>query len=161
MIEGEEKVLQLLKSFNDVMLVTHGTDSNFDARPMRIAKIDEHCNVWFLSDNDGKIVELQRNPHASIIAEDKDNCWLSISGTIEIINDIELVKSLWKEDYWNWFPQGFDSPGLRVLQFNAERAEYWDQRRELKFEYVIKVVKAYVAGVAPEPEKKSHESVLL
>ena len=161
MVEGTDKVLQLLQSFDDVMLVTHGIGSTFDARPMRIANIDNECNVWFLSDNDGKILELQRDPHASIIAEDKDNCWLSITGTIEINSDIELIKSLWKEDYWRWFPQGFDSPGIRVLHFNSERAEYWDQRKEQKIEYIIKTVRAYVSGVAPEPDNKSHESVLL
>lgn len=161
MIEGTEKVLQLLQSFDDVMLVTHGIGSAFDARPMRIASIDKNCNVWFLSESDGKIAELKNNSHATIIAEDKNNCWLSVAGTIDIKNDNELIKSLWKDDFLKWFPQGLESPGIRVLQFNSERAEYWDQRKDHKIEYLFKAVKAYVSGVAPSPDKKSHETVQL
>lgn len=161
MIKGPEKVLQLLQSFDNVMLVTHATVSGFDARPMHIAKTDVHCNVWFLSDNDDKVSELQNNSNASIIATDKNNFWLAISGQVEIITDVELIRSLWSEPYWNWFPQGVDSPGIRALKFNAIRAEYWDQRGERKFDYVFKAVKAYVAGTTPEPDKNPHESVNL
>lgn len=161
MIKGPEKVLQLLESFADVMLVTHSSGSDFDARPMHIAKRDKHCNVWFLSDNDDKVAELQNNPHASIIAVDKNNCWLAISGEVEINTDIELIRSLWGEPFWNWFPQGVDSPGIRALQFNATHAEYWDERGERTIDHAFKVVKAYVAGTAPEPDKKPHESVQL
>lgn len=161
MIAGPEKVFQLLESFDDVMLITQGSGTYFDARPMRIAKKDHHCNVWFLTDNDSKVVELENNPNASIIAQDKSDCWLSISGKVEIKNDIELIKSLWKEPYWEWFPHGTDGPGMRALVFYAERAEYWDKRGVRTIEHIFKVVKAYIAGTAPEPEVKSHESVRL
>lgn len=161
MIKGTEKVLQLLESFDDVMLVTHAAGRNFDARPMHIAKTDIHCNVWFLSDNDDKVAELQNDQNASLIAVDKNNCWLVITGKIEIKTDAELIRSLWSEPFWNWFPQGSDSPGIRALQFNSAHAEYWDESGERKIDHFFKAVKAYVTGYTPEPEKKPHESVQL
>ena len=159
MTEGADKVLELLKSFDNVMLVTNGGMGLFDARPMHIAETEASCDLWFLSGSDDKITELKNNPQAMVVAQDKNNSWLSIAGRVEITSDRNRIKALWKEPYRVWFSNGVDDPNIRVLHFRAERAEYWDQRGANKIEYAFKAAKSYVTGDTPKADRKTHDTV--
>lgn len=156
MANESDKVYDLLKEYDNVMLVTHGAGNRLDARPMNIAKLERNCDVWFLTHVDDKVRELQRNPQAQIVAQDKQDSWLSISGQVEILNDRAIVDEVWKEPYRAWFPDGKDDPNLRLLAFRAERGEFWDQRGTNRIEYGIKVLKAYVTGEPPQPDPGTH-----
>lgn len=151
-----EKVYDLLKGFDNVMLVTHAADSRLDARPMHVARVDRSCDLWFLTHADGKVRELQANPTAQVVAQDKQDSWLSLAGRVEVLNDRAVVDALWKEPYRAWFPDGKDDPNLRVLAFRAERGEFWDQQGTNKVEYALKVLKAYVSGEPPRPDPEAH-----
>ena len=152
MPNGTEKVYELLREYDNVMLVTHGTGSSLDARPMHVARVDDNCDLWFLSHADTKVEELRANPNAQVVAQHENDSWLSISGQVEILNDRARVEELWQEPYRAWFPRGKDDPDLRVLAFRAERGEYWDQHGSNKVEYALKTAKAYATGEPPQPD---------
>jgi general stress protein 26 len=151
-----EKVYDLLKEYDNVMLVTHGEGDRLDARPMHVAALDENCDMWFLTRIDDKVDELTRNPSAQVVAQDEQDSWLSVSGRVEVLNDRGRAEELWQEPYRAWFPDGVDDPNLRVLAFRAERGEYWDQRGANKAVYALKVAKAYVTGNPPVPDSGEH-----
>lgn len=156
MANEAEKVYDLLKEYDNVMLVTHGDGERLDARPMHVAAVDPNCDLWFLTRIDEKVDELTANPSAQVVAQDEKDSWLSLSGRVEVLNDRGRAEELWQEPYRAWFPDGVDDPNLRVLAFRAERGEYWDQRGTNKVDYALKVAKAYVTGSPPVPDSGEH-----
>jgi general stress protein 26 len=156
-----DKVYDLLKEYDNVMLVTHGDGERLDARPMHVAEVTEDCDLWFLTRIDEKVEQLRSHPQAQVVAQDEKDSWLSLSGRVEILNDRARVAELWQEPYRAWFPDGKDDPDLRVLAFRSERGEYWDQRGAQKVEYALKVARAYLTGDAPEPDSGEHGTTRL
>jgi general stress protein 26 len=161
MADERNKVYELLQGYDNVMLVTHGKGGRLDARPMNVAQLDDNCDLWFLTHVDEKVEELRANPVAQVVAQHEQDSWLSLSGTVEVLNDRQRVEALWKEPYRAWFPDGKDDPNLRILAFRAEHGEYWDQRGVNKVTYALKVAKAYVTGDPPTPDSGEHGTTRL
>jgi general stress protein 26 len=161
MTDERKTVYDLLSGYDNVMLVTHGTDGGLDARPMHVAKLEEDCDLWFFTSDDGKVDQLRAEPGAMVVAQDEESSWLSVWGRVEIVRDRAKVDELWQEPYRTYFPDGKDDPTLRLLAFRAERGEYWDQRGTNKVRYAIKALKAYVSGTTPEPDEGIHGKATL
>lgn len=159
MTEERKRVHELLKSFDTVMLVTHRGNVELDARPMHVARVDENCDVWFLSGADGKVAELRDNAWAQIVAQDKDSSWLSLAGRVRISSRLEEIEALWSEAYKVWFPRGKEDPTIRVLHFQSTSGEYWDQRGTNKVEYALKAAAAFISGTEPRPGTDEHGKV--
>lgn len=45
--EQVKKIREMLQEFDTALLVTHGIDAPFHARPMAIARVEANCDVWF------------------------------------------------------------------------------------------------------------------
>src|SRR5690606_23650979 len=103
-----------------------------------------------------KVDELKNHPYAQVVAQKEKDSWLSLAGRVDVIQDKNRIRELWKEPYRAWFPDGQDDPSIRVLAFHSERGEYWDQRGTNKLEFALKVAKAYVSGDAPKSDKSMH-----
>ena len=154
--DQRDKVHELLQQYDNVMLVTHASGNRLDARPMNVARVDENCDLWFLTRVDDKVHELQANPGAQVVAQHEDDSWLSLAGRVDVLDDRSLLDGLWKEPYRAWFPDGKDDPNLRILAFRAEHGEYWDQQGLNKVEYGLKTAKAYLTGDTPELSRGIH-----
>jgi general stress protein 26 len=161
MADEQEKVHDILKDYDNVMLVTHGRDGRLDARPMHVAELETSCDMYFLTRVDDKVQELERNPNAQVVAQQEKESWVSLSGRVEVLNDRSRVDRLWAEPYRAWFPDGREDPNLRVLAFRADRGEYWDLRGTNKAKYGFKVAKAYVTGDPPTPDAGEHGATRL
>jgi general stress protein 26 len=159
MTEERKKLHELLTSFETVMLVTHRGNVELDARPMHVARVDENCDVWFLSGPDGKVAELRDNAWAQIVAQNKDDSWVSLAGRVIISSRVEEIDRLWSEAYKVWFPRGKEDPSIRVLHFQSTSGEYWDQRGANKVEYALKAAAAYVTGTTPNTGADEHGKV--
>jgi general stress protein 26 len=156
MSEERNRVYDILKGYENVMLVTHGTGGRLDARPMHVARLDEGCDLWFLTRVDDKVDEVRANPDALVVAQHEEDSWLSVTGRVEVLDDRSLVDELWQEPYRAWFPDGKDDPNLRILAFRSDRGEYWDQRGTNKITYGLKVAAAYATGTTPEEDSGEH-----
>jgi general stress protein 26 len=156
MADEQEKVHEILKEYDNVMLVTHSTGGRLDARPMHVAELDPNCDMYFLTRMDDKVSEIRQNPNAQVVAQQEKDSWVSLAGHVEVLNDRSKVDELWSEPYRAWFPDGKDDPNLRILAFRAERGEYWDQRGTRKAQYAFKVAKSYVTGDPPTPDSGEH-----
>jgi general stress protein 26 len=156
-MSGErDRLYEMLEGYDNVMLVTHGREGRLDARPMHVARLDDSGDLWFLTRVDDKVSEVQANPNAQVVAQHEKDSWLSISGTVEVLDDRSRVEELWQEPYRAWFPDGKDDPNLRILAFRSEHGEYWDQRGTNKVEFALKVARAYVTGDPPRPDSGEH-----
>lgn len=157
----QEKLYEILREYDDVMLVTMRQDGQMHARPMHVAGLDRNCDLWFLSGEDEKVDEIRANPTAQVVAQDGNDSWIALTGRVEIIDDRGRVEELWKEPYRAWFPRGKDDPNIRVLAFRPSHGEYWAQRGTRKITYALETLRAYMSGRTPRSTTEEHGSAEL
>src|ERR1044071_8003021 len=99
------KIRELLESFETAMLVTHGTDSPYHARPMAIARVERGCDLWvFTGRRSAKGNEIQNDQRVLIVCQDEMRRYVALRGTARLIDDRAKASELWKESYKVWFP---------------------------------------------------------
>jgi general stress protein 26 len=90
------------------------------------------------------VTQLQVNPGAGVTLPSSDT-WISLSGTAATVDDRTKIKELWNPFVDAWFPDGSDDPGITLVKFTADGAEYWDTPGG-KVATAIGFVKARVSG---------------
>jgi len=171
---SREHFHKLLKSFRSVMLVTHAdyktpgsepgevADAEMSSRPMQVARLDDNCDIWFLTDADtAKVFEIRTDPHVQVVAQDSDDRFVSLSGTARVLQDKATIRELWSEPYKVWFPDGPDTPGIRAIHVSAQEGDYWDSTGMNKVKYMLKAAKAYATGTRPESDRDNAGHVRL
>jgi general stress protein 26 len=163
-----EKLHELLESFSTVMLITHalpgdgqnaapgtaGRDVEVTSRPMQVARLDENCDLWFLTDKDtAKVYEIREEPVVHVVAQDERDRFISLRGTARVLQDQATIHELWSEPYKTWFPDGPETPGIRAIHFAAHEGEYWDNKGVNKIKYIFEAARAYVSGDRPKVDQ--------
>jgi general stress protein 26 len=143
--KAEQHLFEILKGFDQAMLVTHGATTGLHARPMAIAATEDDGSIWFITGADTpKVDELQRD--SSVLAVMQQNAkTMSIGGRSEIIRDRAKIQALWKETFRAWF-KGKDDPNIVLIRLNPVEAEYWDNSGLQGIKFALKFATAYVSG---------------
>lgn len=153
-----EKLLELLKSFRNAMLVTQ-SENKLRSRPMVLLKIEDNGDLWFISGiESGKIDDIHRHPEVNVSLQE-DRKYLSLSGHATIVQSREKIDELWSEECKVWFPKGKADPAIALIRVSPSEGEYWDNEGAQGIKYMIQAVKAYVTGTTPEVDKGQHGSV--
>jgi general stress protein 26 len=101
-----EKLIDLIRDFDNAMLVTKNDEASLEARPMAIAEVTDEGDLWFVSDrNSGKIADLMLDSDVAVTMQSARK-FVTLSGTCRVIDDADKTKSLWKEAWKVWFPAG-------------------------------------------------------
>jgi general stress protein 26 len=165
-----EQFHDLLESFNTVALITHArmegetgatpaSDIEVTSRPMQVARLDDNCDLWFLTDAEtAKVYEIKAEPHVHVIGQDDRS---RLSGTARVLKDSKIIHELWSEPYEVWFPEGPDSPGIRAIHVSAQEGEYWDSKGMNKIKYLLQAAKAYATGTTPNTDRDQQGRVQL
>ena len=82
-------------------------------------------------------------------ADPKDQRYVSISGTAELVRDRGKIEELWKPEFKIWFPKGTDDPDIALLRINLKKAEYWDSPSST-ISYALKFATSIITGKQPE-----------
>ena len=173
--QQREKFYDLVKSFKSVVLVTNAAGGSgnapdgassgeeFHSRPMAVARVDESCDLWFLTGADsGKIFEIREDPTVLIVAQDGQSRFISLTGTAHLHKDRSIIHELWSEPYKVWFPGGEEDPNIRIIHVAARGGEYWDSTGVNKVKYLLESAKAYATGTTPNTEEgEQHGKVRL
>lgn len=157
----KEKLHDVLKSFSTVMLITQArdaqktaSDAEVTSRPMQIARLEENCDLWFLTDEDtAKIYEIRAQPVVHVVAQHEQDRFVSLRGVARVVKDRAVIRDLWVEPYKVWFPDGPDTPGIRAIHVQTHEGEYWDNAGTNKIRYIIQAAKAYATGTTPRTER--------
>ncbi len=127
--EETNRFFDLVRSFDNAMLVTHTPAGEAHARPMVVADVSSDGDVWFVTrDTSPKIDELARDARVLVVAQGKRK-YLTLGGRAEVKHDPERVRRLWSDDWRMWF-DGKDDPGIVLLCVHGEHGEYWDEAHE-------------------------------
>lgn len=158
---ANKDLYDLVSDFEVAMLVTHNA-SALHARPMAIARLDVgSCTTYLITDiNSVKVDEIKANPHA-LLTFQSPRKFASVNGELTIVQDRELIESMWKEIWKVWFPLGKTDPSIAILKFTAHEGEFWDNAGMQALKYVYSAAKAFIAGTRPEVDKERHSKVTL
>lgn len=145
--ENIKKLRELIKDIKFAMLTTVEEDGTLRSRPMATQQFEFDGNLWFFTNvNAPKVDEVQQNQHVNVsYAEPKDQKYVSVSGTAQLVRDRQKMEELWNPLYKAWFPQGLDDPSLALLKVSVDKAEYWDSP-SAPVVRLVGFVKAVVTG---------------
>jgi general stress protein 26 len=137
---------EILRDFNQAMLVTHSTQSGLRGRPMTIAEIADDGSIWFITGADSsKVDETLQDPNIMAVMQSTAK-YLSVSGQATVQRDRAHVERLWKDAYKVWFRGGKDDPNIVLIQLKPSEAEYWDSSGLTGLKFALQYAKAYVSG---------------
>ncbi|MER2000251.1 MAG: pyridoxamine 5'-phosphate oxidase family protein [Lysinibacillus sp.] len=155
------KVLKkIIASANTAMLVTVSSDNRIVARPMQLQETEFDGDLWFLTLKDTeKYEEIKHNDNVNVIIAEKS--YASISGTAEIVDDLEKKKEFWSKAYEVMFDlKDYTDPRVTLIKINSETAEYWDTGSMAKTMYNF-VKKVVGKEDSVEPGKSTNETLEL
>lgn len=124
-MQEPNNVRELLKEFDTAMLVTHLPSGHLHSRPMAIAQTGAGGDLWFATRIDSPKVDEIQGDHDVNVTCQKEDRFLSLSGTAELVQDREALDRLWDEAWRAWFPEGKDSEKLALIHVIPHEAEYW------------------------------------
>jgi general stress protein 26 len=125
--EARQKVTELIRDGRIAMLTTMTADGRHQSRPMGLQEADFDGDLWFFAFSDSdKVSQIQQNPQVNVTFGTSKNAWVSVSGAAEVVDDRAKAAELWSAPLKAWFPDGLDTPELRLIRVKAESAEYWD-----------------------------------
>jgi general stress protein 26 len=160
-----EKLMELLKTFRNGMLVTRVTradEQSLRSRPMALIKVDDRTgDVWFMTSiESGKVDEIQTHADVCVTLQ-HDHKFLSLSGRASIVRSREKIEELWTEEAKVYFPKGKNDPEIALIRVHPSEGEYWDNGGVNRIKFLFEVVKAHVTGATPHFDQGQHGSVSL
>jgi len=81
-----------------------------------------------------KIEQIAANPKCSLYYCNPTE-WhgLTLKGRIEIIDDIDLKKALWLDEWERFYPAKYEDPEYTVLRVVPDQARGWDYNKTFEF----------------------------
>lgn len=147
----------LIDGIEVAMMTTRRADGYLVSRPMQTQKREDIADLWFVTNVETqKLDELARDPHVNLAYYDPDSRqWVSVSGTVRVSQNRELIHRLHDRSWSVWFPNegagrdgGPDDPRIAVLMVDAHSVTYMtvDKPKPL---VLFELAKGYVTGEQP------------
>lgn len=160
--DKKQKLIEILKKLDTVMLVTEGKAGMMHGRPMALADVEPNGDLWFVTSRSSeKTRELSADSRALATAQGS-SLYATVSGRIDLVDNRAKIHELWKEIWKVWFPNGKDDPEIVLLHLRPEAGEYWDNAGTEGIRYLFEAAKALVTGEKAQPTgDEQHAAVKL
>ena len=145
------KLRELLADTRVCMLTTIDADGAPWSRPMALQSDDAFDGtLWFFTNADEpKTEHIARNANVGVaVSRTAESDYIALAGTASVHHDPAKAKELWREPARAWFPDGPESPDLRLIRVDVSRAEYWDSPSGVLVQ-LYGYAKAVVTGEPP------------
>ena len=145
--DNNKKLRDLIKDIRFAMLTTLEEDGTLKSRPMATQEVEFDGDIWFFTYGGApKVDEIVSNQHVNVsYSEPKDQKYVSVSGTAQLVRDRQKIEELWNPLFKAWFPKGLDEPDLALLKVSVDKAEYWDSPSS-KVVRLVGFAKALITG---------------
>jgi general stress protein 26 len=124
--EAKAKTARVLAGAKVVYMATNGSHGHPNVRAITTAKADGAEALWFVTDaGSSKVAELAADGKAVIYAaapRGAGEC--RVWGSVDILDDKASRKAVWRDEFAEYYPEGVNSPELRVLRFNIANGVY-------------------------------------
>jgi len=120
----KEKAKQILAK-NQIITIASVDEKGFP-RPVPVVKLRNDGNVFFFStgSSSAKTTHFKVNPKAGVSILQGDDS-IVFTGTIEIVEDLDVKRSLWSDWMLPHFPLGVEDPEYCLMKFTPESSTYW------------------------------------
>ncbi len=111
------------------MMQTVG-EHGVNTRPMsNNGEVQYDGDNWFFARRDStKIGEIQNDHRVHLTFADNENAnFISVWGSGEIVDDVDLKKQLWQKSLERWFENGPEDPEVALIKVSANRIQTWGQ----------------------------------
>jgi general stress protein 26 len=127
---------ELIKNSKIVMLGTNGERGFPNIKAMLNMEHEGMSKFWFSTNTSSKRVQqLKQDNRACIYFVDESEFkGLMLVGTVEILQDIESKKRLWREGFEMYYSLGVEDPDYSVLRFTAKQANYYHGLNNITFD---------------------------
>jgi len=134
--EAMAEGLQLADRSGICLLGTNGEDGFPNIKAMMNAKHEGIRKIWFSTNTSSKRVQqLIRDNRACVyFVDEKDFKGLMLTGTIQILNDLESRQMLWNDGDERYYPLGVEDPDYTVLCFRAQKGNYYHKLKNITFD---------------------------
>ena len=133
----KKQVYDLIEGYDIGMMTNINEQGKLVSHPMTRQGDLKDDALWFFSKrNSEKVRELMKNNSVNIAFNDDD--YISVSGEIEIVDDVEMKKQLWSKGLEAFYEGGPENDQLILLKVDIDSIEYWTSDNILKnaFEFV-------------------------
>jgi general stress protein 26 len=153
-----DDLYKLIEGIETAMFTTRRADGHLVSRPMATQQREPGADMWFVTDIESeKMDELQTDPHVSLAYYNvKTWEWVSVSGTVTISQDRELIRELYKPDWKAWFGDeggardgGPNDPRFALLLVDAHSVVY-GKRNKPKPLVLFELAKGMITGKEPD-----------
>ena len=134
--EAMAEGLQLIEGSKICLVGTNGEDGFPNIKAMMNAKHDGISRIWLSTNTSSRRVQqLKKDNRACVYyVDDKDFKGLMLTGTIEILRDLESRQMLWGDGDERYYPLGVEDPDYTVLCFTAHKGNYYHKLQNVTFE---------------------------
>jgi len=81
---------------------------------------------WHTNSASMRIIQYQNNPKACVYFCDKRFFrGVMLKGTMEVVEDMNIKKEIWKEEFSMYYKDGRDGGDFIILKFTAETGRYY------------------------------------
>lgn len=111
------------------MMQTVG-EHGVNTRPMsNNGAVEYDGDNWFFSRSDAtKVGEIQSDHRVHLsFADNQAVNFISVWGSGEIVDDVDMKKKLWQKDLERWFENGPEDPDVTLIKVSALRIQTWGQ----------------------------------
>ena len=128
--EAVEQFKEIVDHQGLCMMVTRVDKHPNHSRPMSVGQVDDQGNFWMLTlSTSDKVEDVKHDPRCYLyFANPGKQEFLSVMGTVEVVNDQKKKEELWSPLAKAWVPGGVEDPQLRALKVTPIEAYYWDTK---------------------------------
>jgi general stress protein 26 len=148
--EAIKKVKEMAEDIDFAMMATNLEKTPIHMIPMSTKKVDDHGNIWFLSNKNSTHNEnIMKDSSLHLIYSDTgDMQFLNVYGTATITTDRKMIDELYGSGDDAWF-DGKDDPNITAISVKPTEAFYWDPK-DNKLVTLVKMGVAAVTGDRPD-----------
>lgn len=128
--------LAVINRSSIAMLGVNGNDGYPTIKAMLKMENEGLQTIWFSTNTSSKRVALlRRDPRACVYFVDAEKYkGLLLRGEVEILQDSESKKRLWRDGFEMYYPLGITDPDYCVLRFTAHSGNYYHNLENVTFE---------------------------
>jgi len=120
-----QRLAELLEPARVAMLTTLDDQGQLTSKPMSPIELDAQGCIWFFTDRQSTTAAQLERLNLSVCNVERGD-YVSVVARGELLEDRERAKALWTPMARPWFPDGPESPQLRLLKIVPHSVEYWD-----------------------------------
>lgn len=128
--------LELIEKSKIAMLGTNGEDGSPNIKAMLNLKHEGISKFWFSTNTSSRRVQQIKQDNRSCIyfVDENEFKGLMLVGTVEVLQDIESRKMLWKEGFEIYYPLGVEDPDYTVLCFTTKQGNFYHGLTNIAFD---------------------------